>query len=199
MGSRPTTGIAWSGSGEWGAVVGILTFLYDNGLWLSWPLFAAGVFLVVASIRMLLKLAERNRIHGVPLLVEQKIEFREAGRVELWLEGPLFSTVFMGLGYHLSGSGGQQVGSRRPLFPLHSAGFTRGRMLAWFFTIPSPGIYTLQVSGARVPSADDGRHELLFMRPHLPRTIGCILGIVLGAQLTIASLVNFLLRLTQGG
>lgn len=179
--------------------MGTVGFLYDNGLWLSWPLFAVGLCLLVVSIRRLLRLAKRNRIHGVPLLTEQKIEFWEAGRVALWLEGPLFSTIFMGLDYRMIDSGGRGVGSRRPLFPLHSASFSRGRMLARFFVIPGPGIYSLQVSGTRVPTTDDGRHQLLFMRPHLTRTVGCILGIVLGAQLTIASLINFLLRLTQGG
>lgn len=176
----------------------ILSFLYDNGLWLSWPLFAMGVFLIVASIRTLLKLAEQNCIHRVPLLVQQNIEFREAGTVALWLEGPLFSTAFRGLGFHLSDCNGRLVGNRRPLFPLHSAGFSRGRMLVRFFSIPHPGIYALQVCAARAPRADDGRHQLLFMRPYLFQTVGCILGIVLGAQLAIGSLVNFLLRLTQG-
>ncbi len=37
------------------------------------------------------------------------------------------------------------------------------------------------------------------MRPYLPQTIGCILGILLGAFLAIGSIVNFFIRLSEGG
>lgn len=176
-----------------------LTFVYKNGLWLSWPVFGLGVFLIVKSILLVMKLEQRNLILSVPLLAEQQVEFIETGTVALWVDGPLFSLKFLGLDFELRDSAGLPVANRRNLFPLSSTSFSRGRMLARLFTISHPGTYTLRVSGKPLPETDDGEHRLVFMRPYLAETVGCVLGILLGALLTIGSLVNFLLRLLSSG
>jgi hypothetical protein len=85
------------------------------------------------------------------------------------------------------------------LFRQGSSGFSKARMADRVFTIPHPGIYVLHTKGLGVPKAGDEKHRIIFMRPYLPQTIGCILGILLGAFLAIGSIVNFFIRLAEGG
>jgi len=162
-------------------------------------MFGIGVFLLWFFILTVVRLGDKNRICSVPLRAEQDVEFAEAGRVILWVEGPLFSTRFLGLTYELIGSDGSFTTGRENLFPISSSSFSRGRKVERIFTIPHPGRYVLHTRGLEAPKAADEKHKLIFMRPYLPQTIGCILGILLGAFLTIGSLVLFILRFTSKG
>lgn len=177
----------------------LLTFVYENGLWLSWPVFGLGVFLIVKSILRVIRLSKENLLLSVPLLASQEIELAETGTVALWAEGPLFSPRFIGAGFELRDDVGLPVASRRNFPPVTSSGFSRGRLLARYFKISHPGRYTLLVTLKKPSASDDSEYCLLFMRPYLLQVVGCILGILLGALLTIGSLVNFLLRLFQSG
>ncbi len=176
----------------------ILSFLYKNGLWISVPLFGLGVFLLWFFIVTMVGLGDKNRICSVPLLAEQDVEFAEAGRVVLWLEGPLLTARFAGLTYELTGSDGSYIKGRMTWFRIRSTSLSKVRIVDRILTIPYPGRYVLHTKGLGASQAADDKHRLIFMRPYLPQTIGCILGIILGAFLTIGSIVLFSLRLSQG-
>jgi hypothetical protein len=177
----------------------VLTFLYKNGLWLSWPLFGLGIFLTWFCIVTVVRLGEKNRICSLPLEAEQNVEFIEAGQVILWLEGPQLTTRFAGISYELTGMDGSSNRGRRTLFRLRSSGWSKMHFTDRVFTLAYPGRYVLHTHGLGDPRAADDKHRILFMRPYLVQSIRCILGILLGSFLIIGSTVNFILRLTQGG
>ena len=177
----------------------ILTFFYKNGLWLSWPVFGLGVFLLWFFIMTVIRLGDKNRLCSLPLEAEQSVEFSEAGQVILWLEGPLLTTRFGGLSFELTGIDGSSLQGRMALFRQGSSGFSKVRIADRVFTIPYPGTYVLHTKGLGAAKAGDEKHRIIFMRPYLPQTIGCILGILLGAFLAIGSIVNFFIRLSEGG
>ena len=181
------------------APMAVITFIYKNGLWLSPLFFGLGVYLLWFFIVTAVRLGDKNHICTVPLTAAQNVEFAEAGKVILWLEGPLFSSRFAGLTYELTGSNGFATKGRMIFFRLRSSGFSKMRLSDRVFTIPNPGTYVLHTKGLGDPQAGDEKHQLIFMRPYLPQTIGCILGIILGAGLTICSIVNFFLRLSGAG
>ena len=64
------------------------------------------------------------------------------------------------------------------------------------YETPRPGRYVLRVQRLGAAQERDAAHRLVFMRPHLAQSVGYVIGIVLSAQVFIASLVFFLLRLT---
>jgi hypothetical protein len=85
------------------------------------------------------------------------------------------------------------------LFRQGSSGFSKVRIADRIFTIPYPGTYVLHSKGLGASKPGDEKHRIIFMRPYLSQTIGCILGILLGAFLAIGSIVNFFIRLSEGG
>jgi hypothetical protein len=177
----------------------VLTFLYKNGLWLSWPLFGLGVFLLWFCIVTVVRLGDKNLICSLPLEAEQSVDFAEAGQVILWLKGPQLTTRFAGISYELTGMDGSSNRGRMCLFRLRSSGWSKMRFTDRVFTLSYPGRYVLHIRGLGDPRPNDDKHRILFMRPYLPQSIGCVLGILLGSFLVIGSTVNFILRLTQGG
>ncbi len=106
----------------------ILTFFYKNGLWLSWPVFGLGVFLLWFFIMTVIRLGDKNRLCSLPLEAEQSVEFSEAGQVILWLEGPLLTTRFGGLSFELTGIDGSSLQGRMALFRQGSSGFSKVRI-----------------------------------------------------------------------
>lgn len=175
-----------------------LSVLHRQGLWLSWPFLVAGLALLGGAILIVVSLGERNRLCVLPLTERQTVTLDEGGRVALWVEGPLLTTRFAGLSFELAGSDGSEVKGRQNWFPLSSSGLSRGRALKRLFTVPRAGSYTLRIAGLGATQPSDENHQIVLMRPLLVKTIGCVLGIVLGAGLVIGSLVNFLLRLAKG-
>jgi hypothetical protein len=146
-----------------------------------------------------IRLGKENRICSLPLETEQSVEFSEAGRVVLWLEGPQLTRRFAGLSYELTGMDGSSNQGRMCLFRLRSSGWSKVRITDRVFTLSYPGRYVLHTRGLGDPRASDDKHRILFMRPYLVRSLCCILGILLGSLLVVGSTVNFILRLTQGG
>ncbi len=169
-------------------------FFYQHGLWLSWPLLVLGLFVIWVSIATLVGMGEKNRLVTLPLAPQQVVEFDDAGRVELWLEGPLLRTRFSGLSFELAASDGSLLKGHRSWGRHHSSSFSRARVVARLFTVPKPGRYILRTSGLGAPQPSDEDHHILFMRPYLAQTVACVLGILFGAFLAIGSIVNFLLR-----
>lgn len=177
----------------------LLKFIYKNGLWLSGPVFCCGIILLWFFVATAARLGARNRICDLPLKAEQMVEFAEAGKVVLWLEGPLLTTRFGGLSFELVGAEAPSPKGRKVLFRQPSSSFSKIRVPARVFTIADSGRYLLHIKGLDAAKPGDENHRVIFTRPYLHQTIGCILGILLGAFLTIGSIVNFLLRLSLGG
>jgi hypothetical protein len=147
-----------------------------------------------------IRLEGKNHICSVSLLPEQHVDFAEAGRVALGLEGPFLSTRFANLSYELQGSDGLSMSGERRWFRTRTTSLKgRVRLEIAEFEIRYPGRYALRIHGLGSPQPDDVRHRIFFAKPHLAQTIGCILGIVLGGLLTIGSLVLFILRCTLKG
>jgi hypothetical protein len=86
------------------------------------------------------------------------------------------------LNYELAGDG-MLVEGRRIWPPKRTTGFSWVRLEVQSTKIPRPG------------SAADSEHRIVFMRPHLARSIGYVIGIVLTGLLFIGSIVLFFLRL----
>lgn len=180
------------------ALLNLIWFFYKHGLWLSWPFFIFGVGLLCFYIVSAVRLGARYRLHTLPLAAEQTVEFDQPGNVVLWVESPLLTSRAAGLSYTLTAGDGSAVEGHRVVARQRSSSFTRVRFADHVFTIPRPGRYLLRTQGLGAPQPADEDHKLVFMRPHFPQVIGCVLGIILGSFLLIGSLVNFFLRLSQG-
>ena len=168
---------------------------YQYGLWISVPLMVLGLYLLIFFIVKVVRVMKKALVTSLPLVEEQEVDFSEAGQLVLSGEGPLITFRFAKLKYDLTTSDGAQVPSRPTLFRARSSGLTSSRMEFRVYTIPEPGRYTLWVQGLGEAKESDVRHHLVFMKPHLLQSIGCVLGILLGAGLFIGNLVFFLLRL----
>jgi hypothetical protein len=144
-------------------------------------------------IRCVIRLVRQSFIVSVPLLAEQEVEFPDAGRIVLCIEGPLFTRRFARLGYELSAGDGAVVSGRPALFRSRTSGFSTVRMELKVYEIPRPGLYFLRISGLTAARTPDPRERIVFMRPHLARSIGYIIGIVLFAGFFITGLVFALL------
>ena len=176
----------------------ILSFIYQNGIWISIPAFAVFVTALVLCITGVLRTARQARLFSVSLLDRQEIEFTEAGRVVLCMEGPILSRRFVGLTYDLTGPGGIRVESRPVIFRGRTTGLTKARMELRVYEIGIPGLYVFRIQGLQGEKSSDSEHKMVFMKPHLAVSMLYVLGIVLTAMFTIMSIVLFFLRLTVG-
>ena len=177
----------------------VWSFLQRSALWISWPLCGLGAVLLWVCIVSAVRLGQQNHIVSLPLRAEQVFDFLEAGRVVLWLEGPQLTTRFAGVAFELTTEDGFPVEGQGVWLRQRSARASRVRIADQTFTVPHAGRYILRARGRELPAPDAGAHRLVFMRPHLSQTVGCVLGIVLGAVLVIGGVVLFCLRLPAGG
>lgn len=67
------------------------------------PWFCRRLILLALFIRRIIRLRSEKLIPSVPLRAEQSIEFTEAGRVVLAVEGPLFTRRFARTEFELRG------------------------------------------------------------------------------------------------
>ena len=171
-----------------------LSYIYRNGLWISVPLFIISAALLAYFILNVIRVVRQAHLLSVPLLEQQEIEFTEAGRVVLCTQGPLLSFRFANLDYELAGDG-IPIEGRRTWFRSRTSGFSWMRMEVRSYRIPRPGHYVLRIKGLEPGSVADSEHRIVFMRPHLARSIGYVIGIVLAGLLFIGSVVLFFLRL----
>jgi hypothetical protein len=174
-----------------------LSLLYRNMLWIAPPLMCISVLLLVLSIRNVIRLVKDAKVLSIPVVERQTIDFREAGKVVLCLEGPLFTTRFAHLDYELSTDEGAPVEGRTAWFRAKTTGASWVRMELRSYEIPQPGRYVLRVRGLGEPQERDAAHRLVFMRPHLFPSVGYTIGITLSALVFIASLVFFCQRLLE--
>jgi hypothetical protein len=176
----------------------VLTWIYRNGIWIAPPVFVIAAALLIFFILIVVRVVKQAHLLSVPLVAQQEIEFAEPGRVVLCTQGPLLSRRFAGLDYELAGNG-IPIEGRTTWFHSKTSGFSWVRMEAKSYKIPWPGRYTLRIKGLEPGIATDPEHQIVFMRPHLARSIGCVVGIVLSGILFIGSIVLFFLRLSSRG
>lgn len=115
------------------------------------------------------------------------------------MEGPRFTSRFARLSYRLIGPDGREADRRRSWFRAHSPGVAKVRMELEYYEIARPGRHTLRIEGLPPGKAPDADHRIVFMRPHLARSIARVIGIVLASMLLIGSAVLFLGRLLGQG
>lgn len=173
-----------------------LSYVYRNGLWIAVPLFVISAALLCFFILNVIRAVRQAHLLSVPLLEQQEIEFANEGRVVLCTQGPLLSTRFAKLDYELTGDG-VPIEGRTTWFHSKTSGFSWVRMEMKAYRIPRPGRYLLRIKGLEPGSRPDSEHQIVFMRPHLARSIGYVIGIVLSGLLFIGSIVLFFLRLVS--
>jgi hypothetical protein len=140
---------------------------------------------------------KQARVFSVPLLDQQEVEFTEAAKVVLAIEGPFLSRRFARLEYELIGPDGMSVESRPCLFRARSSGLKKAKMELRVYYIGTPGRHVFQIRNLEGEKASDDQHRIIFTRPHLGRTMLYVTGIVLSAMLAIGSIVLFFLRLAS--
>lgn len=161
--------------------------------WLLAALFLLALAALTALIRAQLGVLRSARICDLPLLEHQDVVFAEAGRVVLCMQGPRFTPQFRRLGYELSLPGGIPVAGHRVLFRTVTSGLSKARVTLVNYDLPHPGRYLLRIQGLAPRDAGAPEHAVVFMRPHVARSVACIVGITLAAALAIVSLVFLLL------
>jgi hypothetical protein len=171
------------------------SFIYRYGIWLSSPAFVVFLVLLVLCITGVVRTMREARLFSVPLLDRQEVEFTEAGRVVLAMEGPFLSRRFAGLEYELIGPDGMTVESRRSLFRAGSSNFTKAKMELRIYNITTPGRHVFQIKNLGGEKPSDPEHTMVFTRPHLALSLAYVIGIVFSAMFMIGSLVLFFLRL----
>lgn len=173
--------------------------LYKYWTWIAIPVMAMTLAALVLLILGVVATVKKAHLFKVPLAERQEVEFVEAARVVLSIEGPRFSTRFARVNFELKGINGDPVESRRALFRAVTLGISTARMELLKFDIPRPGRYVLTTTGLGAARESDARHAVVFMRPHLKQSLVYVLGIVLTSFIFISSLVFFLLRLLEAG
>lgn len=176
-----------------------LNAIYRNGIWLSIPLFFIFAGLLIFSIIGLVRLGAASHLVTLPLLEQQPVRFSEAGQVALSLEVPRLSKRFSELTFELVSPDGRSLSGSTAWLHARTSGVATIKLELLVFTLQAPGQYLLRVKNLGSAGEEDGKHRIVFSKPHLPRTIGFILGIVLSAGLMIGSLVLFILRLLNKG
>lgn len=172
-----------------------LSFIYHYGIWISVPAFVFFVAMLIMCITGVIRTARRAHLFSVPLNDRQEIDFTEAGRVVLCIEGPMLSRRFAKLDYELTGPDGMAVKSRIALFRATTAGLKKARMELKVYEIAQPGRHVFSILGLEGEKPSDAEHRMVFTRPHLRYSIIYVLGIVIAAMFTIGSIVLFFLRL----
>jgi hypothetical protein len=161
--------------------------------WLLGSLFAACLVVLGLLVRAMLRTLRQARLCELPLRDRQEIEFPTDGRVVLCVQGPRFTPRFRRLSFELRLPGGAEVPGRPVLFRMVSSGLSEARVTLRTFALPFAARYELRVHGLETGDVDSARHRIVFMRPHLLRSVLLIVGTTVVAALAVASLVFFLL------
>jgi hypothetical protein len=161
-----------------------------------WPLAVLCVLSLAALamlVRAVLRLLRNSRLGELPLQERQEVAFPAAGRVVLCMEGPRFTPRFRKLHFELSLPGGTPVAGRRVVFRTVTAGIRWARVTLRSFELPYAGRYELRIAGLSAADAGAPAHRVVFMHPHLARSLLLVVGITLASALAVASLVFLLL------
>jgi hypothetical protein len=161
--------------------------------WLLALLFLLALAALASLVRAVTAMVRGARLCTVPLRPSQWIDFPAAGRVVLCMEGPRFTPQFRKLRFELRQPDGVEVSGHRILFRLVSSGISRARVTLRTCDLSMAGPYELVIHGLQPQYVDAPEHSVVFMRPHLGRTVAFVIGITLASALAIVSLVFFLL------
>ena len=156
-------------------------------------LFVLSLAALAMLVRAVLRLLRNSRLGDLPLHERQEITFPAAGRVVLCMEGPRFTPRFRKLKFELSLPGGTPIAGHRSLFRTVTSGIRWARVTLRSFELPYAGRYELRIAGLSPADAGVPAHRIVFMRPHLARSLALVVGITLMSALAIASLVFLLL------
>lgn len=173
-----------------------LSFIYKYGIWISIPAFIFFVILLIICITGVVRTGRQARLLSVPLVDRQEIEFIEAGRVVLCMEGPILRRRFAILEYELMGPDGISAKSRPVLFRASTTGLTKAKMELRVYEVTHLGRHIFQIrglGGGEKPS--DAEHRMVFTRPNLASSMAYVIGIVFASIFTIGSTVLFFMRL----
>lgn len=164
-----------------------------NTPWLLAVLCVLSLAALVMLVRAVLRLLRNSRLGELPLNERQEIAFPAAGRVVLCMEGPRFTPRFRRLKFELSLPGGTPIAGHRVLFRTVTSGIRWARVTLRCFELPYAGRYQLRITGLSPADTGAPAHRIVFMRPHLARSLLLVVGITLASALAIASLVLLLL------
>lgn len=124
-----------------------LSFIYKYGIWISIPAFIFFVILLIICITGVVRTGRHARLLSVPLVDRQEIEFIEAGRVVLCMEGPILRRRFTILEYELMGPDGISAKSRPVLFRASTTGLTKAKMELRVYEVTHLGRHIFQIRG----------------------------------------------------
>jgi hypothetical protein len=161
--------------------------------WLLALLFVLALAALVALGRAVVRMLRSARLCAAPLRASQWIEFPVDGRVVLCMQGLRFTPQFRKLRFELRQPDGVEVPGRRILFRLVASGVSHARITLRSYHLSMAGPYELVIHGLQPQYVDAPDHSVVFMRPHLARTVLFVVGITLASALAIVSLVFFLL------
>jgi hypothetical protein len=174
-----------------------LSFIYKYGIWISIPAFIFFVILLIICITGVVRTGRHARLLSVPLVDRQEIEFIEAGRMVLCMEGPILSRRFSKLEYELTGPDGVSAKSRPVLFRASTTGLTKAKMELRVYEVTHPGRHIFQIRGLEGEKPSDAEHRMVFTRPNLARSMAYVIGIVFASIFTIGNIVLFFMRLVD--
>jgi hypothetical protein len=148
-----------------------------------------GVVLSALSIARLMRLARQPELARAPIAPQSTVTFAQAGRAELALEGPLFTSKLRNLGFELRDPTGLPVRLDRLWMRTSSSGFSRTRLSLYGVDIARPGTYAVHVTGID-PATDYGQCAVLFVRPSGSGIALSIVSLLASIGLTAASIAT---------
>lgn len=170
--------------------------------WILPLIYISSFVLAIHFIRRLTRVIREAHVLSVPLVEQQNVDFTETGKIILCSKSPPLSMRFFRLGYELTGLTGVPLVGKQRWFGARTSGFSWVRTELWSYDIPMPGSYRLRISGLRLNDKPDEKHKIVFMKPHLGRSLGYVVGIVLAFTLFTVGLVLFIqqfVSLDMGG
>ena len=163
-------------------------------LWLgvTVPVLMIAWWLLFRAIVGLVRAVRQSTVLKIPLTPSQSIRFREAGPLDLYLEGTRGANL-SGLDYHLTDEAGRLVPLDSLVLRTTVSGVSRVRIKVRSLTIPSAGTFTLEIDGLR-PGMDP-ENRLVFGRPIGGMIAAHVAGFIILGILIVGSLLVSILAL----
>ncbi len=165
-------------------------------VWAMPPLMCVGLALLVFSIVSVVKAVKAARLFSVPMASEQEVEFRQAGTVAVCVQGPQSALMFKRFSFEMTTPEEREIRGWKNWFPTRTSGFSWVRLEIRRFDIPGPGRYILRARGMGDSEEKTAQQQIVFMRPHLLKSVVCVIGILAGAGLFIVNLVFSILHIS---
>jgi hypothetical protein len=165
-------------------------------LLLSVPAFLAGLWLIVVSVRLLLRTVRVPELARLPLVAEQDVDLPDSGPLMFVIDKPRFQAVratgFLSFNLAVSledEATGRVLNAAPTRVPFTVQGITRSRIEMASLASIRPGLYRLRVAGL-VPDLEDGDSFLVITRPVVKLAfVGGILAIIAASTLTLGGLI----------